>query len=154
MHPHDSVHQTHELTYITGHGNACLHLWKFTTWGFVCRGLNCTPAWCLHPKGRVPMSYTVTEIPHDWHFTSDYKARKIHLTRAKPYGDVPDGSVVKNLPPRAGDTRDVGSIHRPGISPGEGNDNPVQYSCLGNPMGRTAWLLSKGSHESQTQLSD
>ena len=46
---------------------------------------------------------------------------------------------VKNPPANAGDIRDVGSIPRLGRSPGEGNSNPVQYSCLGNPMDRGAW---------------
>ena len=48
----------------------------------------------------------------------------------------PGGSVVKNLPPNAGDP---GSIPGLGRSPGEGNDNPLQYSCLENPMDREAW---------------
>ena len=43
--------------------------------------------------------------------------------------------VVKDLPASAGDARDVGSIPGSGRSPGEGNDNPLQYSCLENPMG-------------------
>ena len=38
-----------------------------------------------------------------------------------------------------GNTRDVGSIPRSGRSPGEGNGNPLQYSCLENPMDRGAW---------------
>ena len=46
------------------------------------------------------------------------------------------GSVVKNLPANAGD---VGSIPKLGESRGEGNGNPFQNSCLGNPMGRGAW---------------
>ena len=41
---------------------------------------------------------------------------------------------VKNLPANAGDARDSGSIPGSGISPGVGNDNPLQYSCLENPM--------------------
>ena len=45
------------------------------------------------------------------------------------------GSVVKNLPVNAGD---VGSIPGLGRFPGEGNGGPLQYSCLGNPMGRGA----------------
>ena len=49
------------------------------------------------------------------------------------------GSVVKNLSANAGDARDVGSIPGSGRSPGVGNDNPLQYSCLGNTMGRGAW---------------
>jgi len=44
--------------------------------------------------------------------------------------------VVKNPPTNAGDT---GSIPGLGRSPGEGNGNPLQYSSLGNPMGRGAW---------------
>ena len=37
------------------------------------------------------------------------------------------------------DTGDAGSIPGSGRSPGEGNGNPLQYSCLGNPMDRGAW---------------
>ena len=48
--------------------------------------------------------------------------------------------MVKNLPANAGDTRDTGSIPGLGRSPGGGNDNPLQHSCLGNPMDRGAWL--------------
>jgi len=44
--------------------------------------------------------------------------------------------MVKNLPANAGD---AGSIPELGISSGEGNGNPLQYSCLGNPMDRGAW---------------
>ena len=47
--------------------------------------------------------------------------------------------LVKNPPDNAGDARDVGSIPGPGRSPGVGNGNPPQYSCLGNPMDRKAW---------------
>ena len=48
----------------------------------------------------------------------------------------PGGSVVKNPPANAGD---LGSILGSGRSPGEGNGNPLQYSCLGNPKDRGAW---------------
>ena len=47
----------------------------------------------------------------------------------------PGDSVVKNLPANAGDT---GLIPGPGRFPGEANGNPLQYSCLGNPMDRGA----------------
>ena len=50
--------------------------------------------------------------------------------------DFPGGSVVKNLPANVGDT---GSIPGSGRSPGGGNDNPFQYSCLKNLMDRGAW---------------
>ena len=47
--------------------------------------------------------------------------------------------VVKNPPANAGDIRDTGSV--PGLrrSPGEGHGNPLQYSCLQNPMDRGSW---------------
>ena len=51
----------------------------------------------------------------------------------------PGGSVVKKLPTNAGDARDTGLIPGSGRSPGEGNGNPLKYSCLGNPMDGRAW---------------
>ena len=51
----------------------------------------------------------------------------------------PCGSVVKNPPANAGDAGDADSIPGSGRSPGVGNGNPLQYSCLGNPMDRGAW---------------
>ena len=42
MHTGDNTHQTHEITYMIGHANAWLHLWKFATWRFICRGLAVT----------------------------------------------------------------------------------------------------------------
>ena len=46
--------------------------------------------------------------------------------------------VVKNPAASAGDTKDAGSISGSGRSPGEGNGNPLQYSCLEDPMDRGA----------------
>ena len=51
----------------------------------------------------------------------------------------PSDSMVKNPPANAGDTGDTCLIPGVGRSPGEENDNPLQYSCLGNPMDRGAW---------------
>ena len=51
--------------------------------------------------------------------------------------------------------RRLGSIPELGRSPGEGSGNPLQYSCLGNPMDRgTWWAMVHGVARSQTQLSD
>ena len=47
--------------------------------------------------------------------------------------------MVKNPPANAGDTGDVGLIPGWGRSPGGGYDNPLQYSCLENPMDRGDW---------------
>ena len=51
----------------------------------------------------------------------------------------PGGSGVKNLPVNAGD---LGSIPGSGRSPGEGNHNPLHYSCLEDPMDRRAWRVT------------
>ena len=64
----------------------------------------------------------------------------------------PGGSVVKNLPANVGD---IGSIPGWKRSPGEGNGNPLWYSCLGNPMDRGAWwAMVHGVSKSLRQLSD
>ena len=63
----------------------------------------------------------------------------------------PDGMVVKN-PAKAGD---VGSIPGSGRPPGGGNGNPLQYSCLENPMDRGGWWATvHGVAKSWTQLSN
>ena len=62
----------------------------------------------------------------------------------------PGGSVVKNLPANA---RDAGLTPGLGRSPGEGNGEPLQYSCLGNPMDRGVWRAADhGVAKSWTQL--
>ena len=60
--------------------------------------------------------------------------------------------MVKNPPAYAGDAGDMGSIPGSGRSPGEGNDNPLQYSCLENPMDRGAWrtIVHRVAKESDT----
>ena len=61
--------------------------------------------------------------------------------------------VVKNPTASAGDLRDVGLIPGLGRCPGEGNGNPLQYSCLENPMDRGAWwAIVHGVAKGQTQL--
>ena len=60
--------------------------------------------------------------------------------------------MVNNPPVNAGD---AGSIPASGISSGEGNGNPLQYSCLGNPMDRGTWqAIFHGVAKSRTQLSN
>ena len=71
-----------------------------------------------------PFRNTLTQFP---------VAQNCHM-----YG-FPDGTVVKNAPANAGDTRHAGSIPGLGRSPGEGNGDPLQYSCLEHPTDRGAW---------------
>ena len=69
-----------------------------------------------------------------------------------PFGErVRDILQIKNLPANAGDIRDMGSISGLGRSPGEGNSNPLQYSCLENPMDIGAWrAIVHGVTQSRT----
>ena len=61
--------------------------------------------------------------------------------------------MVKNPPASAGDRRDTGSIPGSGRSPGGGHGNPLQYSCLENPMDRGAWQATvHGVAKSQIRL--
>ena len=65
----------------------------------------------------------------------------------------PSDSVVKNLPANAGD---LDSIPGLGRYPGEGNGNPIQYSCLRNPMDRGAWRatvhgVARAGHDLETK---
>ena len=63
--------------------------------------------------------------------------------------------VVKNPPANAHDVRDAHSIPGLGRSPRGGHDNPLQYSCLENPVDRGAWWATvHGVPKSQTQRSD
>ena len=65
--------------------------------------------------------------------------------------------MVKNPPANAGDTRDMDSIPGSGRSPEEGNGNPLQYSCLENPIDRGAWQavvhgVARVGHDLATEL--
>ena len=70
--------------------------------------------------------------------------RQIYEARIPRLG-FPDGSVVKNLPPNAGD---AGLIPGLGRSPERGHGNPLQYPCLGNPMDRGACWAPWGRNKS------
>ena len=98
---------------------------------------------------------------------------EVYLCLLRPPGELPGASghvLVKNPPANAGDAKDAGWIpgskQNPscpiglnhsdsgsGRSPGRGNGNPLQYSCLGNPMGRGAWRAAvHGVMKSWTRL--
>ena len=73
-------------------------------------------------------------LKYNWNITK-------HSLSPIPYHTLgfTGGSVVKNPPANAGYLRDVGLISGLGRSPGVGNDTPLQYSSLENPMVRGAW---------------
>ena len=74
------------------------------------------------------------------------------LDQLHPGIGFPGGSVLMNLPANAGD---AGSIPGSRRSPEEGNNNPLEYSCLGNPIDSGAWRATVHTiAKSQTRLSD
>ena len=84
------------------------------------------------------IQHLLANIHNDWHILA--KVSQVAL-------------VVKNLPAKAVDIRDMGLIPGLGRYPGEGHGNPLQYSCLENPLDRGAWwttLHSMGLQKSQT----
>ena len=82
---------------------------------------------------------------------SDWTELKLSDERVLNLG-FPGGSVVKNLPTNAGD---MGSIPGSGRSLGVRSSNPLQHSCLDNPMDEGAWQAPvHGVAKSRTQLSD
>ena len=76
-----------------------------------------------------------------WLLTSKGHADKVHALNHQTIWTscFPGDAPVKNLPANAGDTRDTDVIPGSGRSPGEGNDNQLQYSCLENSTDRRAW---------------
>ena len=70
------------------------------------------------------------------------------------YGASPVALVVKNLPANAGDTGDVSLIPASGRSCGREYGNPLQFSCLENPMNEEPGRLQSMGLQSWTQLSD
>ena len=70
-------------------------------------------------------------VGHDW---SDLPYLKEDRTTS-----FPGGANEAPYPASEGEIRDLGLIPGPGRSPGEGNGNPLQYSCLENPMDKGAW---------------
>ena len=68
----------------------------------------------------------------DWQYCVSFRCKAKWIS----FTGFPRGAVVKNLPANAGDTGDTGSIPRSRRSPGVGNGNTLQYSCLENFMDR------------------
>ena len=72
-------------------------------------------------------------------FTRYHDQRIVLKTISVYVKGFPGGAVVKNPPASAGDAGDAGLIPGSGRSPGKGDGNPLQYSCLQSPTDRGAW---------------
>ena len=108
-------------------------------------------------SNTVAWRFPWTDVPgRPWFMGSQSWAQLKQLSTHEQNRASQVALVVKNLLARAGDVRDVGLIPGLGRSPGVGNGNPLQYSCLGNPTDRGAWQATQpiGSQKSRTQLSD
>ena len=86
------------------------------------------------PSGRHLLIFVLPNL-----YTHLHKSFSVLFGKYPSFWGFPGGVVVKNPPPNAGHSEDMGSISRLGRSPGGGNGNPLQYSCLENSMGRGAW---------------
>ena len=107
----------------------------------ICHPLVNSTAWIRRSANGVLAAVTVCRI-----LISTSHAGDTHCN------GFPGGAVLKNLPANAGD---VGSIPSSGRSPGGGNGNLLQYSCLEHPMDRRAWWDTiYGVVKSWTRLSD
>ena len=107
----------------------------------------CSLCLCLHP---FPTNRFTSTIFPDSVYIHLYMifvlslSDLLHSQRAFLWPIVSQGAsqvalVIKNPPANAGDVRNKGSVPGPGRSPGGQHGNPLQYSCLENPMDRGAW---------------
>ena len=76
----------------------------------------------------------------------------LEVIRIFKFLGFPGGSVEKNLPANAGDTGNVGLIPGLGRSPGGGNGNPLQYSCLGSPREGGSWRATVHGVEKESDM--
>ena len=104
------------------------------------------------PLGAWSLSYWTTHGDSPAFFPNWFKKKKKREILVLCFFIIPGGSNGKES---AGNAGDPGLIPRLRRSPGEGNGNPFQHSCLGNPMDRGAWwAIVHGVTKSWTWLTD
>ena len=111
---------------------------------------------CIGEGNGNQLQCSCLENPRDgeawWAAVYGVAQKRLSSSSSTPTMGYPGGSVVKNPPTNAGDS---GWILGLGRSPGEGNGNPLQCSCLENPMDRGAWwAIVHGVVRDRTRLSD
>ena len=127
-------------------------MYGFESWSIKkaeCQRIDAFELWCWRRVLRVP--WTARKGNQSWIYIgrTDVEAETLILWLP---GGFPGGSEDKASACNVGD---LGSISGLGRSPGKGNGNPLQYSCLENSMDRGAWRATvHGIAESQTRLSD
>ena len=122
-----------------------------------------TRSWasCTSPVAQWVRANTLTQADSTefflqafWFGTHKHHCVSLYGYNCNLWG-FPGGTVVKKLSANVGNSRDAGWIPGSGRSLAEGNGNPLQYSCLENPMDRRAWWAAvHGVTKSQIQLND
>ena len=107
----------------------------------------------LKSRMRLSDSHSLTPLQTEKLTSCNWTRRsQVFLPQGSYRWGFPSGSNGKEPACNVGD---LGSIPEWGRSPGEGHDNPLQYSCLENPMDRGTWQATiHGAAKSQTQLSN
>ena len=141
--------------------------WKCIKWCFISRMLSHWPDSCCFDKIS-PKKFRITWIPSNnseitlWSKIYLFCASMMHQVKTSLGNTCPQltlgfpgGTVVKRQPVNGGDARDWGLTPGWGRFPGEGNGNPLQYSCLENFMDRGAlWAIGYRIAKDQTWLSE
>ena len=110
--------------------------------------------WCVSLYSLVCACFCLSVLFEIFFSFEESWSSILHNVLQSAFEDFLGGTLVKNLPASAGDVRDTGSIPGLGRSPGEGHDNPLQYSCLENSMDRRSWgAIVYGIKKSWTRLS-
>ena len=101
--------------------------------------------WRVGPKKPLGTTHAIYKQSTS-NASNNFKGRYI-----PPLGALQTALVVKNPPASAGDVRDAGSIPGSGRSPGGGSGNPLQCSCLENPVDRSRWATVHRASKSRTK---
>ena len=95
--------------------------------------------WVISLSSLIPLPTTTPEIKDPCTISGARTTWQHNWKSPELYRSFPGGTVIKNLPANAGDIEDASLIPGLGRSPGGGHGNPLQCSCLENPMDRGAW---------------
>ena len=124
----------------------CPHIWHSPSWTTL-HG-ECQLQWQMTQINFLPMEGGPLGSPSKrWLYYKEKFSPPFLCYLMAPNWASQVAPVVKNPPANVGDAKKLGSVPGWGRSPGEGNGNPLQYSCLENPMDGGAWWATvHGSH--------
>ena len=137
----------------------CHLFFLFFNWRMIalpcCVGFCHTTRWISHKYTYIPFLLSLPPTSLILLLTLLFILSSCCLLFSNRSKGFPGGAVVKNPPANAGDSRDSGPMLGSRRSPGVGNGDSLQYSCLENSMDKGAWRATvHGVAKSQTRLSD